>query len=620
MLHLLARLVFGVIALVVAGFACGVAEGHMDASPVSGGDEANDAAIDNQIRLAAAEIAGKDLPPQWTYDQLGRIPYVSGQAIQRQGCHSGQRKLLLTEIEFLTCCANDADFVIYAGSAPCEKLPVLLGLFPKLKFLLVDPNFHSFVSEPPPVYIYQAATRISKDTLRKIRDDLRLAGRPGYENKKRSANAAMNVGPIVYKQKVKPDMSASSPEHVAEMKRIEDEWKATNHVSMVGDLISGPSRVFIIQDYMTPALAQMIKVSMDSAKPAIGRQPKVVFISDLRTNFFGPSPIDIDFMWNDAIQLLFLRALRPEWTMLKFHPPYMDFKTSDPIATEIKSGSTKHPMYATIRADFAAVKEAVGLDFLADYAKHDGRYRYFKTTTVWLQAWAPPSSSEARLIISAADIEAPWQVYDAREWDERFVYNKRLRSYAYYGAFYETIRARPGQPYDGCFDCCLEIVILLNYIMSRSAPASVAIDSAKLVAGLKDKKTQDELFALRARLDDVLIYSPYAKCQFHGQVREPNEEPIFYVRQVKPSATGKLTDIETYQMSVGPGQSVEKKLILTHHCGAKPPTWKYADGVTLSVGKKYKVKADPDRHEAYARRGLKVCGSLVSASGYVGED
>jgi hypothetical protein len=59
--------------------------------------------------------------------------------------HWGQRKLLLSEIEFLTICTKehgtdiDSCTVVYAGAAPGTHINYLSNLFPKVRFVLVDP-------------------------------------------------------------------------------------------------------------------------------------------------------------------------------------------------------------------------------------------------------------------------------------------------------------------------------------------------------------------------------------------------------------------------------------------------------------------------------------------------
>ena len=57
--------------------------------------------------------------------------------------HYGQRKLLMSEIEFLTIHAQDGDTVVYAGGAPGSHVARLMNMFASLnlQFVLVDPAF-----------------------------------------------------------------------------------------------------------------------------------------------------------------------------------------------------------------------------------------------------------------------------------------------------------------------------------------------------------------------------------------------------------------------------------------------------------------------------------------------
>jgi len=64
--------------------------------------------------------------------------------------HWGQRKLLLSEIEFLTKYGMSGATVVYAGAAPGTHTRYLIELFPELKFVLVDPApFSSKLTEGP---------------------------------------------------------------------------------------------------------------------------------------------------------------------------------------------------------------------------------------------------------------------------------------------------------------------------------------------------------------------------------------------------------------------------------------------------------------------------------------
>ena len=67
-----------------------------------------------------------------------QLPYM--RRTEKNAVHWGQRKLLLSEIQFLTQYGDLSDLVVYAGSAPGVHTPYLSSLFPTHTFVLVDPN------------------------------------------------------------------------------------------------------------------------------------------------------------------------------------------------------------------------------------------------------------------------------------------------------------------------------------------------------------------------------------------------------------------------------------------------------------------------------------------------
>ncbi len=80
-----------------------------------------------------------------TIDMLQhKIPYVDNQHIIKNSWHSGQLKLLLGAVNFINIAYTDEiKYVVYAGAAPGIASGMLLDLFPKLKFILIDPaKFH----------------------------------------------------------------------------------------------------------------------------------------------------------------------------------------------------------------------------------------------------------------------------------------------------------------------------------------------------------------------------------------------------------------------------------------------------------------------------------------------
>lgn len=103
---------------------------------VEGGEGDGDSLIEN---LPERKIYLKlsDLTQEQKYEEKFQHP--------NKGVHYGQRKLLITEIMFLTMFADPDKVynVIYAGSAPSIKYPVLRELFKNCRFILIDPNPYS---------------------------------------------------------------------------------------------------------------------------------------------------------------------------------------------------------------------------------------------------------------------------------------------------------------------------------------------------------------------------------------------------------------------------------------------------------------------------------------------
>ena len=99
----------------------------------------------------------KDKSPVVTLDDIGyELPYQSKIGIMKPSAHIGQRKLFLSELQFLTDVVSPSEqiTVVYAGAAPSNHTGFLSRLFPNVKWLLVDPNpFEIF--EAQPVYLHR---------------------------------------------------------------------------------------------------------------------------------------------------------------------------------------------------------------------------------------------------------------------------------------------------------------------------------------------------------------------------------------------------------------------------------------------------------------------------------
>jgi hypothetical protein len=75
-----------------------------------------------------------------------REKYRERPAQEKTVLHWGQRKLLMSEIEFLSDYGEAGDIVLYAGAAPGTHTNFLADLFPQIKFVLVDPA--DFICHP----------------------------------------------------------------------------------------------------------------------------------------------------------------------------------------------------------------------------------------------------------------------------------------------------------------------------------------------------------------------------------------------------------------------------------------------------------------------------------------
>src|SRR4051812_18048330 len=73
-------------------------------------------------------------------DNCHKLKYRKRIGEYKQPLHWGQRKLLLSEIEFLTLYGDRSNTVVYVGAADGKHILYLSKLFENHKFILYDPN------------------------------------------------------------------------------------------------------------------------------------------------------------------------------------------------------------------------------------------------------------------------------------------------------------------------------------------------------------------------------------------------------------------------------------------------------------------------------------------------
>jgi len=203
-------------------------------------------------------------------DILDKLPYETSLKYFRTNLHLGQRKLFLTELQFLTKYLETKDdecYVVYAGAAPSGHIYFLHLLFPNIKFILVDPNsFVLNITDP-------------KHTHYKIQTNEIV-----YMSK--SKKTPNNNNFIVY------DGNMNIIEYI----------RTTNY------------HFYLFEEFYTNDTSKLLIKLND--RP-------IYFWSDIRTD-----PNDLHILWNLAQQHNWIKYLKPKAFMLKFRCPYFINKLS----------------------------------------------------------------------------------------------------------------------------------------------------------------------------------------------------------------------------------------------------------------------------------------------------
>ena len=314
------------------------------------------------------------------------LPYQEKSKLLKFGWHNGQRKLFLTELQFLTHVDKKTKYCIYAGSSPGNKTHYLSTLFPHIKFILVDPNEFSLILP-------------DKRSHRLVAHDDIVHLKNGYPKSNFKANSI----------DVKEDYYTN--------------------------IINTNYKIYIIEDYMTSTISHNLA--------QLGND--VVFISDIRSNIYEGSdsfPADFDVCWNNAMNYNWIYILRPSLSMLKYRQPYFNIITA--------------PIDAKYVNDVFEEAKRNGIDFLQNYKDQK---EILPISDIYVQAWAPISSTEVRLWITRDNINTAIP-YDAKLIESKmFYYNNIERTYVYH----HNPNADPKIHFCNCNDCALENKIWTDY-------------------------------------------------------------------------------------------------------------------------------------------------------------
>ena len=217
--------------------------------------------------------------------------------------HIGQRKLIMSEIQFLT--NSDAKYCLYAGSAPGNKTHTLSLLFPNIKFILIDPNIFDLKIQE-----YDSKTKETKIISHRTKEYDDIVHLKTDDDYKYDGNrAGDNIVPGGYVDYIK-----------------ESKYK-----------------IYIIEDYMSDIYADIFK-ELDH-----------IFISDIRSNIDSDTkaPSELDILWNMSMMYNWIKVLKPITSMLKFRPFYYNSTFPETFNKNIQSSFNKSKAY--------------GIDFIANY-------------------------------------------------------------------------------------------------------------------------------------------------------------------------------------------------------------------------------------------------------------
>jgi hypothetical protein len=258
-------------------------------------------------------------------------------------------------------------------------------------------------------------------------------------------------------------------------------------------------------------------------------------LTDIRTSIFDEEmgPHDLDVLWNYALQVIFLKVLNPDFSMLKFRPPFGNDIESPVIKWFKEYNETNNIdivpdklryIAKVVKDDLNFVKESYDLDLFGNYLKN--KLFYFANDVIYIQPWAPTTSVECRLFVSKKNISNSYVSYDIFEWENKFFYFNMYKHLAYFPTFHSKIKDDIPD-YDGCYNCMRELMVLGDYILKTQIndefKFSAKIDIDTIQELFDDPEVIQRIghvYKLINRYTYFDLSRGNSKCQ-HGVIREP---------------------------------------------------------------------------------------------------
>lgn len=382
------------------------------------------------------EMSRGSRPPIRTVDEIPReIPYVEGMHVYTPTVHNGQFKLFMRELNASNLImkyhkendkndSNAADpiYIVYAGSSPCNKLYLLAEMFPRFKFILVDPNetliytdvgSHMRTShyrhDPGDIIYFRTLhdNRYERDTVKRI--------------------TALVDG---------------RPERIIRENYREGKFPALD-TAVDFILADTTHRIYIFEDFMTMEFATIL-----------AKVPRLHFWSDIRTNSgIADNPTDIDLIWNLSQQYNWITRASPLTYSLKFRVPFYD-------APAEKYALWKQEPYL---GDLAASKIAVGENPPIDFERNYNQKQFTYLAGVpYIQSFPGKSSTEVGLFGYTDSGRVNLTTYDIHAFENKlFYYNLVERQLHHINPLVNSTTRTIG--FDNCNCCAITAAIFLEW-------------------------------------------------------------------------------------------------------------------------------------------------------------
>jgi len=374
---------------------------------------------------------GEYMAPLTQKDILNSLKYQQNKNLTKTSIHIGQRKLFLSELQFLNNSLNninDEAFIIYPGGAPSNHIWNLHKLYPNVKIILIDPNEYLIYIDHFHNYHYYYSNKENLPIVYLRYTDINM-----YKLK--------NLDKKYIKFYDLKDKTEKIINKLTDDQNQNELYNDINKNDIIDYIINSDNRIFLIEDYYNNNYSELFSLLKTKSNYPI------YFISDIRTTIVKESlPYDLDILWNSCIQFNWINILKPNKCILKFRTPYYnDIEKIDKIPKQQIE-------------DFEYCKKNYNLDFLENYKNH--KLIYFAGEN-YTQAWEGQTSAETRLVFDYNDDTLKNLInYNHLEYEDKYYfYNNIQRIFLLHKNKYADKQIG----FDHCGDCSIEANILENY-------------------------------------------------------------------------------------------------------------------------------------------------------------